>query len=151
MRPSILYTFVFSSLAYLANGANDASFKWNNCGNAHNAVQVKSVQIVPDPPLPGQEWTVEVVVDILKPVEEGATGALTLELGGLTVLDQPFDICEEATNCPIKPGKYTVKRTVTLPLGFLVGMYVINVVGHKRDGGDLMCLDVSGEINVPGL
>ncbi len=32
-----------------------------------------------------------------------------------------------------------------------IGMYVINVVGHKRDGGDLMCLDVSGEINVPGL
>ncbi len=38
-------------------------------GNAHNAVQVKSVDIVPDPPLPGQELTVKVVVNILKPVE----------------------------------------------------------------------------------
>ncbi|KAF9025654.1 hypothetical protein BDZ89DRAFT_1016714 [Hymenopellis radicata] len=161
MRPSpclLVYALVFSSLAYLVTGAaalalaNNSSLTWKNCGDPRNAVKFKSVEIFPDPPIPGKRLTVKVAVDISNIIEEEATGVLTVKLEGHTVIENPFEICKEARNtdltaeCPIKPGKYTVKRTVTLPNDIPTGKYTITVVGYTKDGEDLMCLSLGGEI-----
>jgi hypothetical protein len=58
--------------------------------------QLKSINVSPDPPVPGKNLTVNVDADVLDVIEDGATADVTVKLGLIKLLQKSFDVCEEA-------------------------------------------------------
>ncbi|KAF8756164.1 Glutamine amidotransferases class-II [Rhizoctonia solani] len=103
-------------------------WSWTDCGLPSDGVQIKSIEVSPDPPKPGQDLTVTVIATADQPIEEGAYADVTVKLGLIKLLNKRFDICEEARNanatiqCPVQKGDHTVVQTVALPKEIPRGM-----------------------------
>ena len=83
-------------------------------GSKNDIVEIKSIEVFPDPPKPGQNLTVNVVayahevVEVQLPnyrhigsfadtrLQEGAYVDVTVKLGLIKLLHKQFDVCEEA-------------------------------------------------------
>ncbi|KAI5453492.1 Phosphatidylglycerol/phosphatidylinositol transfer protein [Naganishia albida] len=125
-----------------------ASWSWTDCGLATDAVQIKEINVNPDPPSPGKNLTVNVKAEVLKTVEEGAWAHVVVKLGLIKLLQKDFDICEEARNanatvqCPIQPGSYDVNQTVELPREIPRAKFAVNVQAYDKDDEDLACVNL---------
>ncbi|KAJ7837517.1 hypothetical protein B0H14DRAFT_1096264 [Mycena olivaceomarginata] len=103
-------------------GAYAATSGWEyvDCGDPSYPVQLDSIEISPDPPLPGHDLTVTVKALVTDVIEEGATADVTVKLGRIKLLQKKFDVCQEARNanatvsCPVEPGPYEIVQTVAL-------------------------------------
>ncbi|CAE6481108.1 unnamed protein product [Rhizoctonia solani] len=71
-------------------------WSWTDCGLPSDGVQIKSIEVSPDPPKPGQDLTVKVIATSNKEITEGAYADVTVKLGLIKLLKKQFDICEEA-------------------------------------------------------
>ncbi|GHJ87112.1 hypothetical protein NliqN6_3514 [Naganishia liquefaciens] len=121
---------------------------WEDCGLTTDAVQIKEINVNPDPPAPGKNLTVNVKADVLKTIEEGAWAHVVVKLGLIKLLQKDFDICEEARNanatvqCPITPGSYDVSQTVELPKEIPRAKFSVNVLAYDKDDEDLACVNL---------
>ncbi|GFZ45257.1 Phosphatidylglycerol/phosphatidylinositol transfer protein [Saitozyma sp. JCM 24511] len=147
-----------SSLVSSSNGEAQASkdgevrtmdsWSYVDCGLATDAIQIKSIAVKPDPPVPGENLTVNVDADVLETIEEGAYADVTVKLGLIKLLQKTFDVCEEARNanatvqCPVKPGTYSVSQTVELPKEIPKAKFSVAVRGYTVDDADMLCLDL---------
>ncbi|OCF33433.1 phosphatidylglycerol/phosphatidylinositol transfer protein [Kwoniella heveanensis BCC8398] len=124
------------------------SWSYVDCGLATDAVQLKSISVSPDPPVPGKNLTVSVEADVIKTIDDGAYADVTVKLGLIKLLHKQFDVCEEAENanatvqCPVKPGPYSVKQTVELPKEIPKAKFSVQVRGYTSDDEDMVCLDL---------
>ncbi|WWD18444.1 phosphatidylglycerol/phosphatidylinositol transfer protein [Kwoniella shandongensis] len=124
------------------------SWSYVDCGLATDAVQIKSIKVSPDPPVPGKNLTVYVNADVLDVIEEGAYADVTVKLGLIKLLQKQFDVCEEARNnnatvqCPVQPGPYSVAQTVELPKEIPKAKFAVQVRGYTADEDDMLCLDL---------
>ncbi|KAK6908146.1 phosphatidylglycerol/phosphatidylinositol transfer protein [Kwoniella mangroviensis CBS 8507] len=124
------------------------SWSYVDCGLATDAVQLKSIHVTPDPPVPGKNLTVEVEADVIEPIKEGAYADVTVKLGLIKLLQKQFDVCEEARNanatvqCPVSPGPYKVKQTVELPKEIPKAKFSVQVRGYTDTDEDMVCLDL---------
>ncbi|WVQ96728.1 phosphatidylglycerol/phosphatidylinositol transfer protein [Kwoniella sp. CBS 9459] len=124
------------------------SWSYVDCGLATDAVQLKSISVSPDPPVPGKNLTVSVEADVIKTIDDGAYADVTVKLGLIKLLHKQFDVCEEAENanatvqCPVKPGTYSVKQTVELPKEIPKAKFSVQVRGYTSDDEDMVCLDL---------
>ncbi|WVW84722.1 phosphatidylglycerol/phosphatidylinositol transfer protein [Kwoniella bestiolae CBS 10118] len=124
------------------------SWSYVDCGLATDAVQLKSIHVTPDPPVPGKNLTVEVEADVIEPIKEGAYADVTVKLGLIKLLQKQFDVCEEARNanatvqCPVAPGPYKVKQTVELPKEIPKAKFSVQVRGYTDEDDDMVCLDL---------
>ncbi|WWD04914.1 phosphatidylglycerol/phosphatidylinositol transfer protein [Kwoniella europaea PYCC6329] len=124
------------------------SWSYVDCGLATDAVQLKSIHVTPDPPVPGKNLTVEVEADVIEPIKEGAYADVTVKLGLIKLLQKQFDVCEEARNanatvqCPVSPGPYKVKQTVELPKEIPKAKFSVQVRGYTDEDEDMVCLDL---------
>ncbi|KAJ7600658.1 ML domain-containing protein [Mycena floridula] len=132
-------------------GASDLTtvsdkWSWVDCGEATNPVKIKSIDVSPDPPVPGQEMTVTVNAVANELVEEGAYANVVVKLGRIKLLSKTFDLCEEGRNanttvqCPVERGEYTVSSTVDLPKEIPKAKFNVNVDGYTVNDEDLVCL-----------
>ncbi|EAL21061.1 hypothetical protein CNBD4370 [Cryptococcus deneoformans B-3501A] len=124
------------------------SWSYVDCGLATDAIQLKSIKVHPDPPVPGKNLTVTVEGDVLETIEEGAYVDVTVKLGLIKLLQKEFDVCDEARHanasvqCPVQPGPYTVTETVELPQEIPKAKFSVLVRGYTVDDEDMVCLDL---------
>ncbi|EIW73685.1 hypothetical protein TREMEDRAFT_37462 [Tremella mesenterica DSM 1558] len=124
------------------------SWSYVDCGLATDAVQLKSISVSPDPPVPGKNLTVTVEADVIQEIVEGAYADVTVKLGLIKLLQKEFDVCEEARNanatvqCPVHPGPYNVAQTVELPKEIPKAKFSVAVRGYTADDEDMLCLDL---------
>ncbi|TFK77023.1 hypothetical protein BDN72DRAFT_830196 [Pluteus cervinus] len=122
------------------------SWGYTDCGLTTDIIQIRSIQVSPDPPQPGQDLTVKVNAFVTETIEEGAYADVTVKLGLVKLLHKQFDLCEEArTNeadiqCPVQPGEYTVEQTVALPKEIPRAKFGVEVAGYTKDDEDMLCL-----------
>ncbi|KAJ7169973.1 MD-2-related lipid-recognition domain-containing protein, partial [Mycena filopes] len=117
-------------------------------GLPSNPIQIESIELLPDPPLPGQDLTIKVKAAVSETIEEGASADVVVKLGLVKLLQKKFDVCEEARNvnasvsCPVQPGPYTVEQTVALPKEIPKAKFVVLVRGFTVEEEDMLCLDL---------
>ncbi|KIM85297.1 hypothetical protein PILCRDRAFT_817296 [Piloderma croceum F 1598] len=118
------------------------------CGSENDIVEIKSINISPDPPKPGQNLTVNVVAYAHEVVEEGAYVDVTVKLGLIKLLHKQFDVCEEARKsdvdiqCPVEKGPYNVSQTVALPKEIPPAKFVVEIQGYTVNDEDLVCVNL---------
>ncbi|KII93573.1 hypothetical protein PLICRDRAFT_100762 [Plicaturopsis crispa FD-325 SS-3] len=133
------------------NGPVHTSDSWTYkvCGAESDVIQVKSIEVSPDPPAPGKDLTVTVKAYAQDRIEEGAYADVTVKLGLIKLLQKQFDVCEEARNanatvqCPIEKGDYEVVQTVALPKEIPQAKFTVNVRGYTVEDEDLTCVDLA--------
>ncbi|KAJ8508224.1 hypothetical protein ONZ45_g9490 [Pleurotus djamor] len=156
--------FVFSALAALSAYASPVdnqvtlsddsvhiteSWEYSDCGLPTDPIQIKSIEVTPNPPKPGAEITVTVKAEATERVEEGAYAEVAVKLGRITILKKSFDLCEEArkaetdVQCPVEKGEYEVVQTVQLPKEIPPAKVTVQVRGYTADDDDLVCLDLN--------
>ncbi|KAJ7119988.1 ML domain-containing protein [Mycena crocata] len=157
-----LFVFLIASLACLATALPDRSqlalgdssrapdtWEWENCGEAADAVQIRSISVSPDPPKIGAELTVTIDAEVKETIEDGATADVMVKVGRIKLLEQTFDICEEARkanatiSCPVEPGVYQIVQSVELPKEVPKLKYVINVRGFTQAEEPMACVDLT--------
>ncbi|KAJ6492203.1 ML domain-containing protein [Mycena sanguinolenta] len=125
-----------------------ASWDYTDCGGLSDPIELQSVAITPDPPVPGKNLTIQVKAQVLQRIEEGAYADVTVKLGLVKLLTKRFDLCEEARNaktsvqCPVEPGQYEVTQTVALPKEIPRAKFTVAVRGYTVNEDDMLCLDI---------
>ncbi|KZP31260.1 hypothetical protein FIBSPDRAFT_1037711 [Athelia psychrophila] len=118
------------------------------CGVASDPIEIKSIEITPDPPKAGEDITVKVNAYVHRRIEEGAIADVTVKLGLIKLLHKQFDVCEEARNadadisCPVEVGEYSVSHTVALPKEIPPAKFKVEVRGYTVDDDDMVCLNL---------
>lgn len=78
-------------------------------GDPSYPVQLDSIEISPDPPLPGHDLTVTVKALVTNVIEEGAIADVTVKLGRIKLLQKKFDVCQvSALRSPVRPVYKTI-------------------------------------------
>ncbi|KAF9470400.1 hypothetical protein BDN70DRAFT_821418 [Pholiota conissans] len=125
------------------------SWTWDDCGLSTDPVRINSINVSPDPPVPGQDLTVTVSGTAEEVIEEGAYADVTVKLGLIKILQKEFDVCEEARNanasiqCPVQPGPHTVTQTVALPKEIPKAKFIVDVAGYTANDDDMLCLKLT--------
>jgi len=82
-------------------------------------VDIKYINITPNPPLAGQNLTIEAMGDLKTTVEEGAYANFEVKYGFIKLLSGTADLCEKAAEvdlqCPIEKGQVKFQKVVELP------------------------------------
>ncbi|THH04893.1 hypothetical protein EW145_g5194 [Phellinidium pouzarii] len=161
-----LFTLLVAALAPLcvlgalvvqknAQGLEDTPMKsmgnweWTDCGEPSDPIELKSIEVSPDPPKPGEDMTVKVTAIVKERIEEGAYADVLVKIGVVKLLQKRFDMCEEARNaetdvqCPVDEDEYVVEQTVTLPKEIPRAKFVVQVRGYTADDENLACVDLS--------
>ncbi|CAK5280258.1 unnamed protein product [Mycena citricolor] len=145
-----LYLFLFLFLGV----THAASWEYVDCGSS-GAIQLESLELFPDPPLPGQDLTVKASAYVTEPITDGASADVTVKLGRIKLLQKTFDVCEEARsnnmtiNCPVETGFHVLEQTVALPKEIPQTKFTIAVRGFTEAGKDMLCLDLKLDFMKP--
>jgi ML domain len=86
---------------------------------AEDLVTIKYINITPNPPLAGQNLTIDAVALLKTKVTEGSYAQFEVKYGFVKLLSGTADLCEKATEveleCPVGPGEVHIQKTVQLP------------------------------------
>ncbi|KAL5533776.1 hypothetical protein ACEPAG_236 [Sanghuangporus baumii] len=122
---------------------------WEDCGDPSDPIQIKSIEVSPDPPKPGENMTVKVAAYAQERIEDGAYADVMVRIGTIKILDKRFDLCEEARNaqvdvqCPVEEGDHFVEQTVALPKEVPRAKFLVQVRGYTVEDENLVCTDIS--------
>ncbi|PWN23817.1 hypothetical protein BCV69DRAFT_233971, partial [Microstroma glucosiphilum] len=122
---------------------------WATCGDSSDPVQIKSIEVSPDPPQAGKNMTVTAKGTLKGRLEEGAYADVVVKLGLIKLLSRRIDICEEARannvslQCPVEDGEHEVTHTVELPREIPPAKFNVHLNAFTAEDADLMCLDLS--------
>ncbi|TDL30104.1 hypothetical protein BD410DRAFT_737383 [Rickenella mellea] len=158
----VLLVFAFATCLLTAMGAatqsqlpltgpirTTDSFKWEDCGLPTDPVELRSIEVLPDPPQPGKNLTVTVTAFVKEVIEDGAYADVTVKVGRVKILHKLFDVCEEARNanasvtCPVEPGEYQVDHTVELPKEVPKAKFTVAALGFTDDDDPMFCIDIT--------
>src|SRR5277367_5285146 len=102
-------------------------------------VDIKYINLTPNPPLAGQNLTIEGMAYLKTDVEEGAYANFEVKYGFIKLLSGTADLCEKAAEvdleCPLKKGQVKVQKVVELPSQIPPVIPLANYFGTR-----LMCV-----------
>ena len=82
-------------------------------------VNITYINLTPNPPLAGQNLTIEAMGYLKTDVEEGAYANFEVKYGFIKLLSGTADLCEKAAEvdleCPVKKGQVKIQKVVELP------------------------------------
>ena len=82
-------------------------------------VEIKYIDLSPNPPLAGQNLTIDAMGYLKTTIEEGAYANFEVKYGFIKLLTGTADLCEQAAEvdltCPIEKGEVSVQKLVQLP------------------------------------
>ncbi|CEP61226.1 sterol transporter LALA0_S02e09582g [Lachancea lanzarotensis] len=117
-------------------------------------LDIKLVNLLPNPPVRGENVTVSAAGYVKETIEKGAYVDVEVRLGYIKLLSQTYDLCEELENndvgglkCPIKAGDYMIEKSVEIPQEVPPGKYTVLARAYTEDDDEITCL--SGEIYFP--
>ncbi|KAL7004969.1 Phosphatidylglycerol/phosphatidylinositol transfer protein [Cystobasidiomycetes sp. EMM_F5] len=72
-----------------------SSWTFVDCGDVSDAIEIKSLRVVPDPPQPGKKMTIYADGTAKQRIDEGAYADVVVKLGLIKIIQKRFDVCEE--------------------------------------------------------
>lgn len=109
------------------------------------SLEIKSVDLTPNPPLPGQTLTIEAKGTFHEKIDKGATVLLEVKYGLISLIRQSADLCEQIENvdlhCPLEKGDMVLKKQVELPKQIPPGKYSVHADVYNNDGKQVTCLE----------
>jgi hypothetical protein len=110
-----------------------------------NILDIKSVDLSPNPPKPGQSLTIKAEGVLHERVEKGAYVLLEVKYGLITLVKQRPDLCDQIVNvdleCPLEAGTMTLTKEVQLPAQIPPGRYTVHADVFSKDDKRITCLD----------
>lgn len=119
------------------------------CDGDHrrDVVEIKRVDLSPNPPLPGQTLDIKASGTVKKTILPGAYLSVTVKYGLITLVHKTFDLCEQIGNvdleCPIEDGQLEVVKSVDLPSAIPPGTYNVMADVYTLDDEPITCLTAS--------
>ncbi|KAF9893818.1 Phosphatidylglycerol/phosphatidylinositol transfer protein [Aspergillus nanangensis] len=108
-------------------------------------LQIKSVDLSPNPPVPGQTLNIKASGTLRETIEDGAKVLLEVKYGLITLIKQEADLCEQITNvdleCPLEKGDMVLEKQVDLPQHIPPGKYTVHADVLSKDNKRVTCLD----------
>lgn len=140
------HTFPFGS-------GGGKKWSWRQCPGtpwrpSRDAVTIESIQVSPDPPVPGENVTVSGWGTLRTPVHTGSDAEVIVRLGLAPVYRETLDLCRLAERehfqlqCPISPGTYHLQHTVQVPKNIPRARYNAHITAENHLSQELLCLDV---------
>ncbi|KAK2616436.1 Phosphatidylglycerol/phosphatidylinositol transfer protein [Conoideocrella luteorostrata] len=118
-------------------------------------VDIKSVDLSPNPPLAGKELVIKANGTVLKTIEQGAYIELIVKYGYVRLLKTTADLCEQMDEvnmeCPVKPGDRLITKTVELPKEIPPGTYHVEADVFAANGDRITCLTANVQFSLPGF
>ncbi|KAJ7130681.1 ML domain-containing protein [Mycena filopes] len=113
-------------------------------GTKTDAIQLKSVTILPSAPKQGQNVTLSVEFNATQTIKVGAYGNVTVGAGSIEIWSAQFDLCaqmKEGANmtCPIKQGYHTFTLTRQLPGDIPSAIYSAKIRTFTAQGRQMTC------------
>jgi len=127
----------------------------NHCDNPKDDIlDLKSVDLNPNPPKAGQTLSIVARGDISSDVEDGAKVHLSVKYGLITIIRQTADLCDTVKNvdleCPIKKGELALTKDVELPKQIPPGKYTVLADVVTKDDKKITCLTATVEFHRDG-
>ncbi|KAI9045845.1 ML domain-containing protein [Aspergillus affinis] len=114
---------------------------------AGDLVKIESVDLAPNPPLPGKTLTIKATGTFRETIEEGAYVLLQVKYGLITLIKQQADLCEQIVNvdlkCPLEKGEMSFTKNVDLPAHIPPGKYSVHADVFTKDDKRITCLDAN--------
>ncbi|KAL2831955.1 ML domain-containing protein [Aspergillus pseudoustus] len=108
-------------------------------------LNIKSVDLSPNPPKPGQTLTIKAEGVLHQRIEKGAYVLLEVKYGLITLVRQRPDLCDQIVNvdleCPLEAGTMTLTKEVQLPAQIPPGKYTVHADVFTKDDKRITCLD----------
>ncbi|KAI9859087.1 MAG: Phosphatidylglycerol/phosphatidylinositol transfer protein [Vezdaea acicularis] len=127
-----------SPLTYCENYVDDGILK------------IDHVDLTPNPPVKGENLTLEAVGTFSEPVEKGAKVRLLVKYGYVKIFNREEDLCDQVGNvdlsCPLD-GKNTVTKIIQLPKEIPPGKYDVQADVYTKDEKKIICL--AAEVTFP--
>ncbi|KAJ6514320.1 MD-2-related lipid-recognition domain-containing protein, partial [Mycena vitilis] len=120
-------------------------------GLSSDPVQPKSIKFSPDPPVLGENLTIELKANVTQTIQNVDVN-ITIKQNDREVLQKMVDLCEAAKNanatvtCPVKKGVYTVQQNVTVPAQIPPGSYTVHLQGETVGKKAVFCLDLKASV-----
>ncbi|KAL4917243.1 ML domain-containing protein [Aspergillus aurantiobrunneus] len=108
-------------------------------------LDIRSVDLSPNPPKPGQTLKIKAEGVLHKRIEKGAYVLLEVKYGLITLLRQRPDLCDQIVNvnleCPLEEGPLVLTREVDLPPQIPPGKYTVHADVFDKNDRRITCLD----------
>ncbi|CAN6674943.1 phosphatidylglycerol/phosphatidylinositol transfer protein [Trichomonascus vanleenenianus] len=112
-------------------------------------LRIDQIDISPNPPERGAELTISAKGFLAEDIEEGAYVAVDVRYGYIRLVNQKFDLCEQAGNvdlqCPLEKGDQNITKTVELPDEIPPGKFIVTARAYTVDDVLLTCLAATVE------
>ncbi len=119
---------------------------WELCDQTDDLFQLEVFNVSPDPPRRGQFMSIHVKGHLLEALEDG-TVEYTVRYGGIPIVHDKQPLCEALAlepslpQCPLRAGKWNIKRQIDLPYAVPFGKYSISAVGWNPQGERIFCVE----------
>ncbi|PGH00874.1 hypothetical protein GX51_05538 [Blastomyces parvus] len=110
----------------------------------NDILTIESVDLSPNPPVPGQTLTIKASGTFSKQVEEGSKVQIQVKYGLIRLINQEADLCEEIKNvdleCPLEKGNMSFTKQVDLPKEIPPGRYTVLADVYTKEKERITCL-----------
>ncbi|KAF5094087.1 hypothetical protein D0Z03_002187 [Geotrichum reessii] len=110
-------------------------------------VEIYRLDISPNPPEKGKNVTIYGEGIVKETIEEGAYVNVEVRYGYIKLLEQTFDLCEQAKSvgieCPINEGKMTLNSSAAIPIEVPPGKYSVAARAYTVDDEPITCLSAT--------
>ncbi|KAF4126480.1 transfer protein [Geosmithia morbida] len=123
--------------------------------HAKDLVEIKSVDLAPNPPRAGQELVIKAKGVIKQTIEEGAYVLLVVKYGLIRLITTKADLCKEIGNvdleCPLEAGDLEITKTVELPAEIPPGKYTVQADVYTAEDVPITCLTATVSFSRPSF
>ncbi|RKT18996.1 ML domain-containing protein [Streptomyces sp. 1114.5] len=133
-----------------------AGWDYSDVGLPTDPLQITSITVTPDPPLPGKTNVFTINATAQEEIQDGAYLDVVIKLGLIKLMAKKFDLLAELRGegslqlacstsdgkSPIPKGPTTLTLTLDLSRETPRAKFSINVRGYTVDDDDLLGLDV---------
>lgn len=113
--------------------------------NLPQLLSIDHINISPNPPLKGENLTIEASGILSSDVEDGAYINVVVTYGYIRLLSQTFDLCEQVEQvdlkCPLKKGPLSISKQVELPSEIPPGQYTAIAKAYTAKDKLITCLE----------
>ncbi|KAL7933696.1 putative phosphatidylglycerol/phosphatidylinositol transfer protein precursor [Trichoderma chlorosporum] len=126
-----------------------------NANRDGNLIDIKKVDLAPNPPKPGQELLITASGNVKETITKGAYVKLVVKYGLIQLLSTTADLCDQLGNvdlsCPLEQGQMTITKSVDLPSAIPPGTYNVLADVYSADDEQITCLKATVNFPRPSL
>ncbi|KAI0390685.1 phosphatidylinositol transfer protein [Xylariaceae sp. FL0594] len=122
----------------------DSPLEFCDRDHSSDAVSIEKVDLLPNPPEPGNPLVIQATGTVYERIEEGAYVKLVVKYGLIQLLTTTADLCEQIENvdlkCPVEKGVLSITKSVDMPDKVPPGTYTVYADVYTADDKPITCL-----------